>query len=300
MAKLTKEERQRNQLRRNRQLIGFVMSILVLIGCAAIITASANVISSIFDDSQEKAEYASKLSGLVMFDPLPFEGASNIQDTTLREAAVWGTIYSIMATESGFDNYEREALTDQIMLPSIEVDAYLAVIFGPDFTMIHKTFEMEGMTIVYDETLLCYYIPITSGVGDYTAVVEDMYKESGRLYVTVGYIPVDTSDSILTSTTATQIAKYMNYVFERTNGNWYLVALEESDLVAPAQVEESTTTSSVPALEDFEAVVLEDIANSVASAEESEESEENEASESEDDDTTEGEEDASSDSEDAA
>lgn len=267
MAKLTREERQRNQRRRNRQLIGVVMSVLVVVGCAAIVRASASLVATVFDDTAEKEEYASRLAGLVLFDPLPFEGAENIQDSTLREAAVWGTIYSIMATETGFDNYERDAITDQIMLPSIEIDAYLATIFGPDFQMVHKTFEMEGMTITYDDTLQCYYIPITSVVGNYTPEVVGMFKDSGRLYVTVGYIPVETTSSILTGTATTAPTKYMDYVFERTSGNWYLVALQESETKVAVEETQTAASSSVPALEDFEAIVLEDLVNSMAESE---------------------------------
>lgn len=274
MAKLTKEERQRNQRRRSRQMIGVVMSVLVVLGCASVVRGAASVVATVFDDTEEKAEYASRLSGLVMFDPLPFDGVENIQDTTLREAAIWGTIYRIMATDTGFDNYERDELTDQIMLPSIEVDAYLATIFGPDFSISHKTFEMEGMTITYDETLQCYYIPITSGVGDYTAEVVDFYKESGRLYVTVGYIPVESSSSILTSTTETQITKYMDYVFERTSGVWYLVALQESEMVVAVEETQTATATSVPALEEFEAIILEDLTSSAEDSADADESEE--------------------------
>ncbi len=286
MAKLTKEERQRNQRRRSRQMIGVAMSVLVVLGCASLVRGAASLVATVFDDTEEKAEYASRLSGLVMFDPLPFEGVENIQDTTLREAAVWGTIYRIMATETGFDHYERDELTDQIMLPSIEIDAYLATIFGPDFSMTHKTFEMEGMTITYDETLQCYYIPITSIVGDYTAEVVAFYKESGRLYVTVGYIPVETSSTILPGSSGSQITKYMDYVFERTSGVWYLVALQESAMVAEVTETQVTSTSSVPALEDFEAIILEDLASSTVETADSDETAEDEAA----DEAAEGEE----------
>lgn len=262
MAKLTREERTRNQRRRSRQMVGFFVSILVVIGCVAIIKSGAALVATIFDDTAEKEEYASKLSGLVLFDPLPFEGVANIQDTTLREAAVWGTLYSIMATETGLDAYDRDPTTDQVMLPSIEVDAYLATIFGPAFQLSHATFEMEGMTITFDETLQCYYIPITSVVGEYTPVVELFTKEDGRLYVTVGYIAIETSNTFMNSAAPNQITKYMDYVFERTDGNWYLVALQESAMKAPESAAITPATSTVPALEDFEAFVLEDLANS--------------------------------------
>jgi len=58
--------------------------------------------------------------GLVLFDPMPFDGIENIDDLTLREAAVWGCIYNIQETQGGFDNYNTDPDTEQLLLPSVE------------------------------------------------------------------------------------------------------------------------------------------------------------------------------------
>ena len=80
-----------------------------------------------------------------MFDPMPFDGIENIDDLTLREAAVWGCVYSIQETQGGFENYNTDPETEQLLLPSVEVDAYLAKLLGPGFKLTHRSFEHSAL-----------------------------------------------------------------------------------------------------------------------------------------------------------
>ncbi len=226
---ITKEEHLRNQRRRGRQLLGLLILTLAFIGVLTLLGTGVSLVRRLFDDTQERAEYEAKLEGIVMFDPLPFDGGiQNCSDITLRSAAVWGTVYSILETPAGLTNYEIDPETEQVLLPGVEVDAYLAKLIGPDFKLTHHSFEMEGMLVEYDEAAQCYRIPITGGVGMYDATVVKLFKKSGRLHVTVGYIPNNYS-SDLTSSSITEPTKYMDYLFDRVNGNWYLTGLTESE-----------------------------------------------------------------------
>ncbi len=283
MEKISKAEHMRNRRRRMRQLIGLVLTVLIFIGITSVFWSIVGGINILLDDTDERLEYADKLAGLVMFDPLPFEGAENIQDTTVRSAAVWGTLYDILQTEDALTNYSRDPVTDQVLLPSVEVDAYLAKIFGPEFQLTHKTFEMEGMTLIYDETLLSYYIPVTSMVGRYTPVVEKLTKKDSKLYVTVGYISTYTDGSFVPTNTPQEPSKYMDYVFESTDGTWYLTGLVESDMVATAPATTPEPQATTAPLEDFETYVLEDLADDSSSSEsaDTQETTESEASEDE-------------------
>lgn len=102
---------------------------------------------------------------------------------------MWGCVYSIQETQGGFENYNTDPETEQLLLPSVEVDAYLAKLLGPGFKLTHRSFDMEDMTVEFDETTQCYKIPITGTVGYYRATVVKLFKRSGKLHVTVGYIP---------------------------------------------------------------------------------------------------------------
>ena len=223
------EEHALLQRRRGRQALGLLITILVLVGFVTVLRAGVGLVANLFDDTAQKQEYEDKLEGLVLFDPMPFDGIENIDDLTLREAAVWGCIYNIQETQGGFDNYNTDPDTEQLLLPSVEVDAYLARLVGPSFKLTHRSFEMEDMTIEFDESSQCYKIPVTGTVGYYRAVVTRLFKRSGQLHVTVGYIPTSSTDDSIINQSSDTPTKYMDYLFQRQSGSWYLTGLTESE-----------------------------------------------------------------------
>ena len=242
---ITPEEHARQQRRRGRQALGLLVAVLVLVGFVTVLRAGVGLVANLFDDTAQKQEYEDKLEGLVLFDPMPFDGIENIDDLTLREAAVWGCIYSIQETQGGFDNYNTDPDTEQLLLPSVDVDAYLAKLLGPGFKLTHRSFDMEDMTIEFDESTQCYKIPVTGTVGYYRATVTRLFKRGGKLHVTVGYIPTtSTDDSIINSSSDTP-TKYMDYLFERQSGSWYLTGLTESETKPEST---AASTASEPAM----------------------------------------------------
>ena len=226
---ITPEEHARMQRRRGRQALGLLVAILVIVGFVTVLRAGVGAVANLFDDTAQKQEYEDKLEGLVLFDPMPFDGIENIDDLTLREAAVWGCIYNIQETQGGFDNYNTDPDTEQLLLPSLDVDAYLAKLLGPGFKLTHRSFEMEDMTIEFDDATQCYKIPVTGTVGYYRAVVTKPFKRSGKLHVTVGYIPTTSTDDSIINVSSDTPTKYMDYLFERQSGSWYLTGLTESE-----------------------------------------------------------------------
>ena len=277
---ITPEEHARIKRRRWRQTLGLLITVLVLIGFITVLRAGVGLVANLFDDTAQKQEYEDKLEGLVLFDPMPFDGIENIDDLTLREAAVWGCVYSIQETQGGFDNYNTDPETEQLLLPSVEVDAYLAKLLGPGFKLTHRSFEMEDMTIEFDDATQCYKIPVTGTVGYYRAVVTKLFKRSGKLHVTVGYIPTASDDDSIINVSSDTPTKYMDYLFERQSGSWYLTGLTESE--TKAESTDSTSAASLPepmAESDVQDAILatagSDAADSAASAVEPETQAEN-------------------------
>ena len=277
---ITPEEHARMQRRRGRQALGLLVAILVIVGFVTVLRAGVGAVANLFDDTAQKQEYEDKLEGLVLFDPMPFDGIENIDDLTLREAAVWGCIYSIQETQGGFDNYNTDPDTEQLLLPSLDVDAYLAKLLGPGFKLTHRSFEMEDMTIEFDDATQCYKIPVTGTVGYYRAVVTKLFKRSGKLHVTVGSIPTTSTDDSIINVSSDTPTKYMDYLFERQSGSWYLTGLTESE--TKAESTESTPAANVPepmAESDVQDAILatagSDAADSAASAVEPEAQAEN-------------------------
>ena len=265
---ITPEEHARVQRRRGRQALGLLVAILVVVGFVTVLRAGVGAVANLFDDTAQKQEYEDKLEGLVLFDPMPFDGIENIDDLTLREAAVWGCIYSIQETQGGFDNYNTDPDTEQLLLPSLDVDAYLAKLLGPGFKLTHRSFEMEDMTIEFDDATQCYKIPVTGTVGYYRAVVTKLFKRSGKLHVTVGYIPTASNDDSIINVSSDTPTKYMDYLFERQSGSWYLTGLTESE--TKAESTDSTSAASLPepmAESDVQDAILATAGSDSASAE---------------------------------
>ena len=246
---ITPEEHARMQRRRGRQALGLLVAILVIVGFVTVLRAGVGAVANLFDDTAQKQEYEDKLEGLVLFDPMPFDGIENIDDLTLREAAVWGCIYNIQETQGGFDNYNTDPDTEQLLLPSVDVDAYLAKLVGPSFKLTHKSFEMDDMTVAFDETTQCYKIPVTGSVGTFRATVTRLFKKDGLLHVTVGYIPTQSSDDSILNTSSDTPTKYMDYLFSRQSGSWYLTGLTDSETKPESADSAASAAESAPLAE---------------------------------------------------
>jgi len=271
---MTSEEHARAHRRRRRQALGAVMALLILIGAVTVVRAGAGAVASLFDNTEQRQEYESKLEGLVLFDPLPFDGIENIDDLTLREASIWGTVYGILEAQGSFDHYSTDPETEELLLPSVEVDAYLAKLVGPSFKLAHKSFDMEDMTIEFDETSQCYKIPITGSVGYYRASVTDLFKKSGTLHVTVGYVPIQSQeDTILNATSSETPAKYMDYLFTRQSGSWYLSGLTESETKPEAPEEPAVSEPEELAESEVQDAILESTSSAETAGEAPSESE---------------------------
>ena len=204
---MTPEEHARLHRRRARQTLGLLIAVLALVGIVTVVRAGVKGVATLFDDTQQKAEYEDRLEGL----------------------AVWGCVYSIQETQGSFDNYNTDPDTEQLLLPSVDVDAYLAKLVGPSFKLTHKSFEMDDMTVEFDETTQCYKIPVTGSVGTFRATVTRLFKKDGLLHVTVGYIPTQSSDDSILNTSSDTPTKYMDYLFSRQSGSWYLTGLTDSE-----------------------------------------------------------------------
>ena len=265
---MTPEEHARLHRRRGRQALGLLITVLVLIGAVTVLRGGVKAVAKLFDDTAQRQEYEDKLEGLVLFDPVPFEGIENIDDLTLREAAVWGCVYNIQETQGGFDNYNTDPDTEQLLIPSVDVDAYLAKLVGPSFKMTHKSFEMEDMTIEFDESAQCYKIPVTGSVGSYRATVTKLFKKGGTLHVTVGYIPTQNSeDSILTAAADDTPVKYMDYLFTRQGGSWYLTGLTDSETKPESVASSASAESQMMAESDVQDAILAAAGDSSAESE---------------------------------
>ena len=76
---MTPEEHARLHRRRARQTLGLLIAVLALVGIVTVVRAGVKGVATLFDDTQQKAEYEDRLEGLVLFQSfgtLEFAGES--------------------------------------------------------------------------------------------------------------------------------------------------------------------------------------------------------------------------------
>lgn len=252
---ITKEEHERNKRRRFRQLLGAVLCLLILIGAFNVLALAVSGVAALFDDTDKKLEYESRLQTLVMFDPLPFASLDQMDDSTaalVKESAIWSALYTAQQSSTGLDNYARDPDTDALIMPAVDVDAAVAALYGPDFKIEHGSFDGVDMSYIYLDDQQGYLIPVTSQMGLYTPKVEQLKKKDGKLRVTVGYVPTPALSGDYSMTTPSEPTKYMDYIFEKNGRTWYLTALETSEMKPAATSTSVSQPAEDPAAPEFE------------------------------------------------
>ena len=94
--------------------------------------------------------------------------------------------------------------------------------------------------ITFDEEKQAYIVPATSYPQGFTPQVAKIKTSFSEKIVTVGYISPQTS---WTDSTTGTISKYVDYVFEKQDGEFYLVAVRESDMKVEASSSSSSSSS---------------------------------------------------------
>ena len=262
---ISREEQLRNNRRFSRQIVGAVAIVLIIIGLFTVLSWVVGVLRSALDDTERRQSYADRLYGLVMFDTMPFDDVSKVDQSEFLQAAIWGAVYQIQKRDNGLSDYERDRETGSIILPKLEVDTYLTNLLGPDYKITDGSFQTEEFNYTYDEEKQGYLVPVTSSVAQYTPEVEKIWKADGKQYVTVGYIPTATNSSSngeLSLTAPTTPTKYMDYVFTQgSNHEWYLSALQESEM-KPKATATPAPTANVP--QDAQSMVEDQLGNAMA------------------------------------
>ncbi len=219
-------KQRRNRARRfRRQSLGFLVSVLTLIGAGTVVWGVARLVhNTFFDDTQDRQAYQVLIAPLVAMDPAPFESLDNADPDLLLEAAIWAALdYEDTA------KYSRNEY-DQIILPTVDVERYLSRMYGSAYPISHHSFFDLDIEFVYDEALSAYIIPITSQSGSYMPRVVEIKNSGSSRILTVAYLQYSTSSvDIVTDSGAQTVSKYMEFVLARESGEYHIQSLRESD-----------------------------------------------------------------------
>lgn len=130
----TKEEHMRMRRRRRRQLIGGILSVLIVVGAVTLVGALGRNVAKLFDNTKEKESYQKLLAPLVMLDPVPFDSLETADQNMLLQTAIWETIYN-----EDISKYDRDEL-GTLILPTVDIDKNAALLFGKGYKLQHASF----------------------------------------------------------------------------------------------------------------------------------------------------------------
>lgn len=246
--RLKKEEQSRTARRRNRQLIGLALTVLIVVGAYSIVTGGINLVRGMLNSDEERLEYQRLFEPMVWFDILPFESVSQVDENSIKEVAIWGVMNE--AQQEDVDDLPRNEYDEQLVSASL-VDQYAARMFGPNFRFsVHESFSnvVEGLHYTYNPETQMYAVPVTGQMQRYLASVVEIQREAGGIKrVVMGYISTQTADNqIINQPDYDHPAKYMDYELRRDGSDYYLVAMRRSTSHQPAQTTPAPA-SSVPA-----------------------------------------------------
>lgn len=202
--------------------IGALFVLFAVIGVITIVIASVQLTQRFLDNTKVKDELADKIQPVLMFDPVPFESAADLDNNSLLFYSMWTTLSSQRAAD-----YPTTDIAE-ILIPASDLDVAAFSLFGDTVTLEHKSFGDDFARYIYDEETATYVVPPINGLYVYTASILQVEKDKesgGELYnVRVGYLPPqDAWTSFYAGGSVNEIDKSMIYLMERDRDDWRII-----------------------------------------------------------------------------
>ena len=211
----------KDSVHRRRIITGAVFSVFALIGVLSVISNIFSMGMKIVDNTAEKQEYNNLLTTLVVYDPLPFETPEQADQQMLLASSVWAAIMNEDMSVYETDEYGFT------LLPAIDVDKYFSKLFGTGMKLEHGSFQDRDVEFEFNDDKQAYVIPATSFPTGFAPQVEKIKTSFSEKIVTVGYLSPSTSWA---DTSGSTLSKYVDYIFEKQDGQFVLVAIRESSM----------------------------------------------------------------------
>ena len=230
-----REKNRKTALYTRRVITGAVVICLAFIGVISLISGGVGVVKRIFDDTKEKERLNRQLAPLVVYDPLPFASVDKADPDMILAASIWSVIGNEDTSAFETDEY------GQMLLPAASVEKYFSALFGTNYMINHRSFSYDSTDFTYNEDSKTYTIPATSYPVGYTPQVDSIKKSSNERIVTVGYIsPASSYDDPSAGT----LYKYVDYVFTKQDGEFYLSAVRESEKTVEVRASSRSESNS--------------------------------------------------------
>ena len=264
------EKRERRKVRhKNRKTatFGFLFLFFAAIGVIFSVVGITRAIGKFAVDNSETEKIERFLTPVVMFDPAPFEDASQLDETLLLRSSLWATLLN-----TDTEQYASDDLGN-LIVPASDVEVYAAKIYGNGVKLNHQTLRSNsgGEQFVYDESIQSYHVPAV-GEGSFPSPkVTKIVRNGDTFEVTVGYIPPGSSWGMFVDgkKQEPEPEKYKLYKLKKNGSDYQILALEDiadKDLPASSSSTVSSSQASSSPVEDTSSVdIPPSVENSTAS-----------------------------------
>ena len=173
--------------------VGFLMSILAIIGVVAIVGVGVNFVHEIADDTKLRDEISYFLKPITTYNPVPeFEDINEADFDELLRAAVWRITEAerVRMLREKDDNtaYELDG-NSRLVVSVAEVEDSYRYLFGKDAVLNHRTLGEDD--VEYSEANACYYIPFNFINTLYEPVIDTIRRRGGEYWVRIGYVSIN-------------------------------------------------------------------------------------------------------------
>ena len=213
--------------------VGFLVSLLSIVGVIAIAMGVVGFIQDKTDDTALKEEMYYYLEPLLLYSPTAFDDAATQEQDAFLNAAAYRVMLAenIRMLREGADHpqYPMDEERWAIAVPVAEVEESYDILFGKKAQLTHRT--IEGSALEYSEADECYYIPFAEQTSAYVFVIDKITKSSSKYVVRVGFVPVtdvkydEHGQSIYPS--ADQATHFQTYTLTRDGDNYFIKSCKD-------------------------------------------------------------------------
>ncbi len=211
--------------------LGFIMSILAVIGAVTVVSAGVQAVRNLTDDTALREEAYYFLQPLTTYNPTPEFSDVNEEDLDeLLQAAVWRIINTerIRMLREKDDNtaYELDG-NGRLIVAVKEVEDAYHYLFGNDAVLHNRSLEDDDLE--YSEKNACYYVPFNFTNSLYQPVIDTIRRNGGDYAVKVAYVSVNDlkvdehGENI--DPTPDMASFSQVYVLRRTDGHFIVTAV---------------------------------------------------------------------------
>lgn len=246
---------QQQQLKKKRKRryaapVGGLFIGLAVLGVITVVYACFRLTAAVLDNSSEKLMFENIVRPVVMFDPAPFEKATDISMDNLLTYSMWS---ALMGEKR--DTYQFGE-NGELIIPASDLDVVAAKLFGQEVKLTHYSFGDYEMFYFYDEPNQVYNVPVNVLLNVYTPEVETITKNGDLYEISVGYLPsgIAWNTDYSGGRGKPEPEKYMNYFMQKSKTGYTIVKLQYpvSTVTGPLLTQSRSEAEAAPEAEKQE------------------------------------------------